>query len=262
MKLYIDGEPAELCLVTGRGDSMPATEGHLLHCGYAPAAALQAAESRNAELNFALGKAQGEAEGHALMRKAAEVEVAQLKAELEVAWSDEHDPLAAQLSALQAEHAHLVAEVAKWREVGGAARAALVARLAHQSARPSPSGGAAPTPAKEPAKAGDGGEPESFRLVREGLSELAAVAGAQPSPPVAEPSAVGGFATACRCAKSRALCPFAAHRDEPTKPVAKPERDYSVLIAALRDLAMMADADTAPRHIAWQHLANRLERGE
>lgn len=33
------------------------------------------------------------------------------------------------------------------------------------------------------------------------------------------------------------------------------------IVAALRELAMYTDTDTAPRHIAWQKLANRLERG-
>lgn len=32
------------------------------------------------------------------------------------------------------------------------------------------------------------------------------------------------------------------------------------IVAALRKLAMFSDADTAPRHIAWQNLANELEK--
>ena len=35
-KVYIDGEPAELCIVTGRGDAMPATEELLRSAGFMP----------------------------------------------------------------------------------------------------------------------------------------------------------------------------------------------------------------------------------
>lgn len=61
------------------------------------------------------------------------------------------------------------------------------------------------------------------------------------------------------------LCPC-LHWSEPSP--AKPELpggkgpDYvtrAELVAALRKFALYADADTAPRHIAWQKLANELE---
>ena len=93
-----------------------ADEETLRKAGYVPLTALQAAEARNAELSFALGKAQGEAEGHALMRKAAEAELGTLGCEfrrqgvLHNLAINERESLRAELLELNDTAADLVAE--------------------------------------------------------------------------------------------------------------------------------------------------------